>query len=292
MSDSIKKKYLLCFSLIAIILIVDQALKFWIKTHFAIGDSVDLIGDWCKLYFVENIGMAFGVSFGEEMGKLILTLFRFFASIGIIWLLVRMIKKDSRYTLIISVTLIFVGAVGNLIDSCFYGLLLSESTHDTVATFLPENGGYGSFLHGKVVDMWYFPILEWDWPSWMPWFGGKHCEFFSAIFNVADAAITVGIIVLFFDQLVCQFSSSEEDTEEVETPKEEKKVNRLMENTACDDVTAKPDVDVSKEDTVRDLVTEEHKTEVSKEDTALDDVTSETKTDISKEDTALDDVTK
>ena len=292
MSDSVKKKYWICFSLIAIILIVDQALKFWIKTHFAIGDSVDLIGDWCKLYFVENIGMAFGVSFGEEMGKLILTLFRFFASIGIIWLLVRMIKKDTRYTLIVSVTLIFVGAVGNLIDSCFYGILFSESTHDTVATFLPESGGYGSFLHGKVVDMWYFPIWEWNWPAWMPWFGGKHCEFFSAIFNVADAAITVGIILLIIDQLFCQFSSSEEETEEETAPKTEKKVDLSSEDTAQELITEKPETDISKEDTVRDPVTLGPKTDNSKEDTVRDAVTEESKTDVSKEDTLRDTATK
>jgi len=201
MKDIIKKRYLICTLLFAVVLIADQALKIWVKTHMLIGDYIPLIGQWCQLHFIENEGMAFGILLGGDTGKLILSLVRLAASIFIIYLIAKYIKKpETRMTLIISMTLILVGAIGNLIDSCFYGLIFSES-YPTLATMFPEGGGYGSFLHGRVVDMFYFPLFEFDWPQWIPIIGGDHFEFFSAIFNVADSAITIGVILLIIDQL-------------------------------------------------------------------------------------------
>lgn len=212
MKKTVRNKYFICFSIIAVLLLIDQAIKIWVKTHFAIGESVNLIGEWCQLYFVENEGIAFGISFGQGVGKLILTLFRLVASVIIMVLLVKMIKENKRYLLLISVTLIFVGAVGNLIDCCFYGLIFNESDVQ-VATLFPSEGGYGKFLYGRVVDMFYFPIAEWIWPEWMPWFGGKSAEFFSAIFNVADAAVCTGVALLIIDQLKNDKKKSAESAE-------------------------------------------------------------------------------
>lgn len=200
MENNRRKNYIICFSLIGAVLIIDQALKIWVKTHLAIGDGFNLIGEWSKIYFVENEGIAFGISFGSNVGKLILSLFRMIASVGILIYLINRIKKGARNLFLVSISLIFVGAVGNLLDSCFYGLIFNASTPDQVATLFPEDGGYGRFLYGRVVDMFYFPIAEWTWPAWMPWFGGKDAEFFNAIFNVADAAVCVGVALLIIDQ--------------------------------------------------------------------------------------------
>ncbi|MBR3528069.1 MAG: lipoprotein signal peptidase [Bacteroidales bacterium] len=212
MNKTIKRKYWVCFSIIAVILLVDQAVKLWIKTHLAIGDEISLIGDWCKIHFVENEGMAFGFSFGGTFGKLLLSLIRLAASVFIIILLNRLIKKNAGWVMLVSLSLIFVGAVGNLVDCCFYGICFSESTFEQVAVLFPEGGGYGKFLFGKVVDMFYFPLCEWTWPSWMPWLGGRHAEFFNAIFNVADAAICVGVTGLVIDQLF--FAKSDDKVDE------------------------------------------------------------------------------
>lgn len=195
-----KRNYIICFSLIGVLLFLDQLIKIWVKTHYAIGEGVNLIGNWCQIYFVENEGIAFGISFGENVGKLILSLFRLVAAAGIMVFLIKRIKQGMRMLLMLSVSLIFVGAVGNLLDSCFYGLIFNESTTAQVATLFPEGGGYGRFLYGKVVDMFYFPIAEWTWPTWMPWIGGSHAEFFNAIFNLADAAVCIGVLLLVIDQ--------------------------------------------------------------------------------------------
>lgn len=235
MNKSVRKKYWICFLIIGLVILIDQVLKIWIKTHFAIGENVPLIGNWSKLYFIENVGMAFGMAFGGVGGKIFLSSFRLVASIFIIFFLVKLIKKDSRMLLLVSISLIFVGAVGNLIDSCFYGLIFSESTHTQVATMFPEGGGYGTFFCGKVVDMFYFPICEWTWPGWIPVIGGTDAEFFNAIFNVADAAICVGVGLLLIDQLF--FSNDKTDkqdgTENVQkdTPiSEEKRVEPVADD--------------------------------------------------------------
>lgn len=217
MENNRRKNYIICFSLIGAVLVIDQALKIWVKTHLAIGDGFNLIGEWSKIYFVENEGIAFGISFGSNVGKLILSLFRMIASAGILIYLINRIKKGARNLFLVSISLIFVGAIGNLVDSCFYGLIFNESTHEQVATLFPEGGGYTRFLYGKVVDMFYFPIAEWTWPAWMPWFGGKDAEFFNAIFNVADAAVCIGVALLIIDQF-------RNDTDENSKPSENEKI--------------------------------------------------------------------
>lgn len=204
-----KKQYILIFSLMAAILIVDQIVKLWVKTHMAIGDDIPLIGDWCRLHFVENEGFAFGMSIGGSTGKVFLTLFRLVASGGILWFLLHEVKKGMRTGFAVAVTLIFIGAVGNLIDSFFYGLIFNESIYQ-VATLFPDEGGYAPMLQGRVVDMFYFPLIDTHWPDWMPLVGGKPFTFFNAIFNVADSAITVGAFWLIIDQLFFTKSSKTE----------------------------------------------------------------------------------
>lgn len=186
-----KKQYTLVFTLMAVILVIDQIVKIWVKTHMYIGQDIPLIGDWCLLRFVENEGFAFGISFGGAAGKYVLSLFRIVASGALAWYLFRQIKKGAKTSLVICLTLILVGAIGNLIDSCFYGLIFNQSSFQVASLFPPE-GGYAPFLQGKVVDMFYFPLFEFDWPTWLPFIGGDHFSFFDAIFNVADASITIG----------------------------------------------------------------------------------------------------
>jgi signal peptidase II len=182
--------------LIFLVLILDQILKFWIKLSFTLGEEVFLIGDWCRFHFIENEGMAFGMSFGEKTGKLILTLFRIVAASLIFLYLRRLIVKKESKLIVYAFALIFAGAVGNIIDSLFYGLIFSESTFFTTAQLFPEAGGYGPLCLGKVVDMFYFPLIDTTLPEWIPFVGGNHFEFFNAIFNVADIAITVGVGLL------------------------------------------------------------------------------------------------
>lgn len=178
---------------ILLVLIADQALKVWVKLTFAYQDSITLAGDWAYLFFIENRGMAFGMEFGGESGKLILTLLRIAAVIAIGYGLRRMVHQGATRWQVISVALVFAGALGNIIDSTFYGLLFSSSIHGQPAEFLPADGGYASLFHGAVVDMFYFPIWEGRLPEWLPFWGGRHFEFFQPVFNVADAAITMGI---------------------------------------------------------------------------------------------------
>lgn len=195
------KKWGLPFILIGVILIADQWLKIWVKTHMYIGEEIPLIGNWCILHFIENEGMAFGMKFGGDVGKIILTLFRLIASGAILWLMCHLIKKGKSSKLFIySWALIFCGAVGNVIDSCFYGLIFNESFYN-IAELFPAEGGYAGFGYGRVVDMFYFPLIDTNWPEWMPWIGGKHFSFFNAVFNIADASITIGVILLLIDQL-------------------------------------------------------------------------------------------
>ena len=210
MATAIRKKSWLCFLIIFFVLVADQVMKVFVKTHMQIGEEIPLIGNWCLLHFVENEGMAFGMAFGGSIGKLVLSLFRLVASAAILWYLIHLVRKNVRTLLLVSLSLIFVGAVGNLIDSCFYGLIFNESYY-RVAEFLPAGGGYAPFLYGRVVDMFYFPIIDTTWPKWMPLCGGRPFEFFNAIFNVADAAITIGVILLLIDQLFCKKETTSND---------------------------------------------------------------------------------
>jgi signal peptidase II len=196
--------------LIAVIILVDQAIKIWIKTSYPTGEIVRVGGmDWFRIHFIENPGMAWGWKFGNETGKVILTLFRLAAVIVGTWYLNKMTKENHSRGLMICAGLIYAGALGNLIDSMFYGMLFDKGLHfdPIIGDFVSYAGvanwssdGYSSFLHGSVVDMLYFPMVHTTWPAWVPFVGGQELEFFSPIFNIADASISIGVLVLFFFQ--------------------------------------------------------------------------------------------
>lgn len=187
-----KSKSLLATSIILLTLILDQVIKIIVKTNFYYGESV-CVTDWFYFSFVENMGMAFGM---QVMPKVVQTMMRLVFSGFILWYIILLVKANFKNGYIICVSLIFAGAIGNVLDSIFYGVIFSESTYTDVATFVPVGEGYADWFYGKVVDMFYFPLLEFDWPSWMPFIGGKHFIFFSPVFNFADAAISGGTIAL------------------------------------------------------------------------------------------------
>jgi signal peptidase II len=184
--------------LILLILLADQVLKIWIKTHLMIGQEIHLFGERGMLHFIENNGMAFGMEWGGRAGKLILSIFRIIAIFGIGWYLSTLINKKAHIGLILAVSAIMAGAIGNIIDSAFYGVIFNES-YDQVAVLFPQGGGYSSFLHGRVVDMFYFPIINTHWPDWSPIRSGQSLVFFRPVFNLSDASITCGVfsILLF-----------------------------------------------------------------------------------------------
>lgn len=206
----------LAILVVFIILIADQILKIWIKTNFYLGQEQKVFGNWFILHFVENRGMAFGFEFGERIGKVLLTLFRLIAATAIMIYLMKLIKRGIPTGLVVCIAMIFAGAVGNIIDSAVYGVLFSDS-YGRVAEFLPEGGGYETFLHGSVVDMFYFPILKGTWPSWSPINAGQSFIFFRPVFNIADSSITVGIsiILLFYRKVFNELDKKNElDKEE------------------------------------------------------------------------------
>jgi signal peptidase II len=184
---------------ILLILVADQILKIWVKTHMQIGDEIRLFGNWGMLHFIENNGMAFGMEMGGKPGKLILSVFRIIAIFGIGWFLLSIIKKKTNLGLILAVSAILAGAIGNLIDSAFYGMIFSESFTQPAVLF-PPGGGYSSFLHGRVVDMFYFPIINTHWPDWSPFRPGESFIFFRPVFNIADSAITCGVFAILIFQ--------------------------------------------------------------------------------------------
>ena len=193
---SLKKSIIL----IIVILLVDQVSKIYIKMNFVLGEDV-VVFNWFKIYFIENDGMAWGAklsdfitAINDRTDKVILTTFRLIAIFGIGYWLVTAVKKNSSKLLIVAIALIFAGALGNILDSVFYGVIFSDS-HGQVATFLPEQG-YDTFLHGKVVDMLYFPLWEGYLPEWLPYYGGKYFTFFNPVFNIADMAISTGLGIL------------------------------------------------------------------------------------------------
>lgn len=181
------------------ILLIDQSSKFWIKTHMEQGQEFLIFGlRWARIHFVENEGMAFGLSLGGTYGKLILSLFRIIAVCFLFYLLYKMIITDEHPGVIIAFSLILAGALGNIIDSAFYGMIFSASPyHGGLAELFPEQGGYAPFLMGKVVDMFYFPFFNTVLPEWVPFWGGEEFEFFRPVFNVADSSIFCGICLFF-----------------------------------------------------------------------------------------------
>jgi signal peptidase II len=207
----LKKPLLIIF----VILLLDQILKIYIKTTMTLGQEFHVAGDWFIIHFTENDGMAFGLSFGGEWGKLVLSLFRLGAIAAIGWYLYTLVQKKANTLLLVSIALIFAGAAGNMLDSAFYGMLFSHSTFHSVAQFMPDGGGYSSFLHGWVVDMFYFPLIEGHYPQWVPLLGGDEFVFFRPVFNLADSAITVGVLMLILFQR--SFFASGRKVEEAET---------------------------------------------------------------------------
>jgi signal peptidase II len=190
---SVKTKSIL---IIFLVLLFDQILKIYIKTHYMLGEETVIAKNWFIIHFVENNGMAFGFEFGNNIGKYFLSVFRLAAIGGLGWYLSKLWKKEVPFGIIVCFSLILAGAAGNLIDSAFYGLIFNES-HSQVATLFPEGGGYTSFLLGKVVDMFYFPLIDSHFPSWFPIWGGQEFIFFRPVFNVADSSISIGIVAIF-----------------------------------------------------------------------------------------------
>ena len=189
-----KKALLLIF----LVLLVDQAIKIYIKTHFFLGQEMHLFGNWGMLLFTENNGMAFGMEFAGKYGKLFLSTFRIFAVGAMFWYLNDVVKKGANRGFVLSLALIIAGAIGNILDSAFYGLLFSESSFCGVSHL--ASPGYAGFLHGKVVDMFYFPLVSGHFPAWFPLWGSEEFIFFRPIFNFSDAAISVGVFLILLFQ--------------------------------------------------------------------------------------------
>ena len=193
------------FVVIFLVLLFDQILKIWIKTHLTLNQEISVIGSWFNLLFVENNGMAVGWLGGGGLWKLALSLFRIVAIVVLFWVLIRLSKKGTKFGVLFGIALITAGAMGNIIDSVFYGRIFSESTFTQVATLFPDGGGYAGWLHGRVVDMLYFPIIDVakENATWLPnfFFGPDgHFIFFRPIFNFADAAITIGVFYMLIFQ--------------------------------------------------------------------------------------------
>ncbi len=231
---SVKTKSIL---IIFLVLLFDQILKIYIKSHFMLGEEVVIAKNWFIIHFVENNGMAFGFEFGNNIGKYFLSIFRIAAIGALGWYLAKLWKREVPFGIVICFSLILAGAAGNLIDSAFYGLIFNES-HSQVATLFPTGGGYTTFLLGKVVDMFYFPLIDSHFPSWVPLWGGQEFVFFRPVFNVADSSISVGIVSIF----IFYRGFFDEKKEEVPVPAIDNDDSQISRNEA---------VDVTEEETLK-----------------------------------------
>ncbi|HXI01009.1 MAG TPA: lipoprotein signal peptidase [Sphingobacteriaceae bacterium] len=211
------KGYSKPFSTVLFILLADQILKIWIKLDMTLGQEYKILGDYALIHFTENNGMAFGMEFGGEAGKLALSLFRIIAVCAIGYVMVYLIKKKYHRGLIFNVSLIFAGALGNIIDSTFYGLIFSESTYYDKAVAFPAGVGYAGIFHGKVVDMFYFPIVQGTFPHWFPFWSGEEFVFFRPVFNIADSAISIGVVLI----LIFQKNYFKDEKEYIRSPHSE-----------------------------------------------------------------------
>lgn len=200
------KKAWIAVGIILLLLLADQFFKIWVKTHMQLHEHIDVF-PWFQIYFTENPGMAFGL---EILDKWLLSVFRIIAVIAIAYYIFTLVKRNYSLGYIICIALIFAGALGNIIDSVFYGVIFDHS-YGQVASFMPENGGYATILHGKVVDMLYFPLVQTTLPTWVPIWGGENFIFFRPIFNIADSAICVGVFMLliFYRRMLSESLSKE-----------------------------------------------------------------------------------
>ena len=219
------KRSVQVIAIIFIVLCIDQALKIWVKTHMEYGDQIMMFGQkWALIHFVENDGMAFGITLGVKYGKLILSLFRITAVGFLIYYIRLLLRSEVSFNLLFSFALILAGALGNIFDSAFYGLIFSASFHGEVSQLFPQEGGYAPFLYGKVVDMLYFPIfrLTGYYPSWLPFIGDNYYsfEFFKPVFNIADVSITTGVMnILLFQRDFFSSQKNQQAPEVVEGTK-------------------------------------------------------------------------
>ncbi|MCQ2217652.1 MAG: lipoprotein signal peptidase [Paludibacteraceae bacterium] len=214
-----RNKQIIAIIVALVVLILDQSVKFWIKTHFMLGESIQ-VTSWFNIAFIENNGMAFGIEFFD---KIFLTIFRIVAVVLLFYYLAKTIKKDLPTGYIVSIAMLASGALGNIIDCVFYGQIFNGSVRQ-VASFLPEEGGYAPFLYGKVVDMLHFPLIDTFLPEWLPFVGGNRFTFFDPIFNIADSAITISVFLIALFQrkvLMTEFSEKEDkETNGAASPKE------------------------------------------------------------------------
>ncbi len=217
-------------SIVFLVLLIDQLIKIYIKTHFFLGEEVNIAGNWFIIHFTENNGMAYGLEFGGQFGKLFLSTFRIVAVGGIGYYLWTLTSKKEDKLFIFCIALIFAGALGNIIDSAFYGMIFSDSNYD-IAKFMPAEGGYASFLHGKVVDMFYFPVIEGHFPPWFPIWGSEEFVFFRPVFNFADFSISVGVAIIvlyqkrFFAKNKEAISTESIAANNIETPENKEQTN-------------------------------------------------------------------